>query len=363
MTVYAVLLLLLCVCGFGMRADQSAKNRKIFLFLTFTVLGLFLGLRGASVGEDTQHYIDIFRYSADVSWSSIFHSRNMRTGYFTDANGYTDTIENGYLILCKLVRLFTSNAHIFLCIVALATCWLFARFIYDNTEQVFYAAYIFVCDSMFMMSFNLVRQMLAVAIAVQAYAAMKQRQWKRALLIILLAAFIHNVALVCLILIPIMRIREGRERRAFRYILLLTVLMPVVVYLLRAGIILLFPRYRLYFTTNYWNNSLGGTALLVMLELVLVGLLYLKNRFHIEESFQLSAAVLLFLACEIAGLKITMFSRVGLFFRAYLILFFPKVERVFVSRDRPWCRGLIMLLLGLLYLSYARSPARMYIFL
>lgn len=37
-------------------------------------MALVIDLRGNLVGEDTQHYIDIFRMSKNISWKTVFTS-------------------------------------------------------------------------------------------------------------------------------------------------------------------------------------------------------------------------------------------------------------------------------------------------
>jgi len=341
--------------------NNSKQSKKIFLFLAFFSMTIVLGLRGSSVGEDTGHYLNIFRNADDVKWSDMLQSSGMRTAYFTDQYGYTDTIENGFLAICKVIHWFTNNGQILLFIIAAMTCWLFAKFIFDNCEKVFFPTYIFLCESMFMLAFNGARQILAGAIAIQAYTLLKQGKWKKAIMVVLIASLIHNTALICFIIFPIMLIRPQKESRTFKYAIIATVAAPFIIVIAKNLIIRLFPRYTSYFYVNYWDNELGGIAILWVIELVLVLILYGK-RFRENESFKLSSLTLMYLACEFAGLQITMFSRVGWFFRPYLLLFFPESDKYFSKKSQAIINGVLMLLLALLYFSYARSSTRFYSF-
>ena len=368
MLIYGIVLFLVIVYGiYPYKKHNSRQSKKIFLILSFATMAFVLGLRGNSVGEDTGHYLLVFKYSANVKWTDMLHSGGMRTGYFTDEYGYTDTIENGFLVLAKIVHCFTDNGHVFLFIIAAITCALFAKFIYDNCQKVFFPTFIFLCESMFMFAFNGVRQILAVAIVMQAYTLLKKNKWKKALATIAIAALFHNVALVGIVLFPIAFIKPKKEFKAFKYAIIATVASPFVIVLCQSIIIKFFPRYRLYFTTNYWGNSLGGTAILWLFEFLLILIAYrrkfiYKKKLKGENSFKTACLVLIYLACELMGLRITMFSRVGWFFRSYLMLFLPECEYYFSKKVWKIVKAILIILMLLLYYSYASSSSRNYSF-
>lgn len=363
MLIYIVVLFLIAIYSlYPYKKHNSQQSRKIFLFLSFTTMGLVLGLRGRTVGEDTGHYLDVFKYSANVNWMNMIHSTGMRTGYFTDEFGYTDTIENGFLILAKAIHIFTDNGQIFIFFVSAITCALFAKFIYDNCKNdVVLPTFIFLCESMFMLAFNGVRQILAVAIAIQAYRLLNEKKWKKAILVITIATLIHNVALVCFVLFPIAFIRPKKEFKTFKYAIIISIASPFIIVLGQTVIIKIFPRYTAYFSTNFWGNSIGGTAILWIIEFGLILVNYWK-KFRNKDLFQTSCLVLMYLACELMGLRITMFSRVGWFFRAYLILFFPMCRQYFERKTWKEFEVVLFILLLLLYFSYAGNSARTYLF-
>ncbi|WP_270599942.1 EpsG family protein [Faecalicoccus pleomorphus] len=362
MIIYIIVLLLLSIYSlYPYIKHNSIQSRKIFLFLSFTTFAFVLGFRGENVGEDTSHYLDVFRYAVNVKWSDILCAPGMRTAYYTNQYGYTDTIESGFLVIAKIVHWFTNNGQVFLFLIAVITCILFAKFIYDNCKKVVFPTFIFLCESMFMLAFNGARQILAVAIVIQAYTYLKNKKWKKAIVVTLLAAMIHNVALVSFVLFPIMMIKPKNESKSFKYAILLAITAPFIIVLGQTVITNFFPRYISYFSINYWENSLGGTALLWITEFIFILIAYWK-KFKIEESFSISSLVLIYLACELMGLRISVFSRVGWFFRPYLIIFFPIMEQYFSIRSRKYLRVVVGILLILLFLSYARTPARIYYF-
>lgn len=362
MLIYILVIVLISLYGlYPYTKRNSRQSRRIFLYLSFATMTLVLGLRGSKVGEDTEHYLDVFKYASDVKWTDMLHSTGLRTGYFTDQWGYTDTIENGFLALAKVIHWITDDGQFFLFFIAAVTCALFAIFIYDNCERVVLPTYIFLCESMFMLAFNGARQILAAAIAVQAYTFLKNEKWKKAIVVILIATLIHNVALVCFALFPIMLIKPKKEYRYFKYAIIASVASPFIIIAAQSIITRIFPRYASYFSTNYWSNSVGGTAILWLVEFALILIAY-RKKFKVENSFKLACCGLIYLACELMGLQIVMFSRVGWFFRPYLILFFPVCSSYFTKKTWLVVQGALLVMMILLYLSYAGTPSRLYSF-
>lgn len=360
--IYIFLLIFVFTCGLILNQNPKSRiARIVFLFLTFGTMTIILGLRGETVGEDTKHYLTMFRYADQVSWKDMVRGTGFRTVWFIDQYGFHDTVENGWLALCKLVHLFTYNGQVFLFLVSALTCGLFAKFIYDNSVSVFYSTVIFMCESMFMFSFNGARQILAVALTLQAYTALKRRKIKTSVVFVLLAALIHNTALVAFALFPFVLIKEKGSYKKFKYAIVVVALSPFVVMMLKTAISRLIPRYTLYFTTNYWTNSVGGSAVLWIAEFALILVMYAK-KFRVENSFQYSCFTLMYLAFELMGLQVSVFGRVAYYFRAFLILFFPCANLYFSNKSRRVIGYAIIILLILLFFSYARSDARIYSF-
>ncbi len=362
MTVYIILALLIALFSlYPYSKHNSIRSRKVFLFLSFSAMVLVLSLRASSVGEDTSMYMGVFNKAQSVNWKDIISNIWGRTTFYTYSYGYQDTAESAYLGLCKIIGLFTTDAHVFLFVIAAITCALYAKFIFENTEHVVFATWIFLCEAIYMFAFNCVRQLLAISIALQAFKCLKKKQYTKSAVILILAFLIHNTSVICLLMVPIMLLQEKNEKRFFKYMLIGAIALPLSINA-ASGIILKFlPRYAGYFATNYWANSIGGSSILWVIELCLI--LYLYNRrFPTEDSFKLSSFTVLYLSLELMGLSITMFSRVAYFYRSFLLLFLPDAITVVKPKYRQILRFGVILLLFLIYVANAKSPARNYIF-
>ena len=354
MTVYIIEYLLIVFCGILYRSKKI--NGRIFVIVSFLSMALLLALRANSVGEDTKHFIDIFNYSQHISWDKALLSGVDVT--YSVVYSVALKVEFGFVILNKIIGLFTNDGQWFVAIVAFITCFLFGEFILDNSKDVFFSTYVFLCESLFMSSFNLMRQMLALSIAIQAYTLMKKEKTKCAVMVILLASCFHRAVLVWLFLILFMKIKN--KKKAIKYaavgLVLINLLMPVI----HKIITIFIPRYASYFTINYWETSIGNIAILWMIEIVICALLYRKKLD--DDNYIPIISSIFYLGFEFMGITMTFLSRIALNFRTLLLLVFPQAEALFTCNSKKIYRFGIMIILAMLYFSYANTSARLYSF-
>lgn len=364
MTIYIVLLIAIFLYGLILRTNLNKKYIEIiFLFLSFFSFTLVLGLRGNSVGEDTSTYMNIFYYCQNIPLSRIFTLHSLKIPYFTQSS-YSNTIEIGFFAWCKLIGLFTNNAQVFLFCTAGITCFLFAKFIYDNcSEDVFFPTIIFLCESPFMNSFNLAKEMMACAVALQAFKLIRESKFFKALVVLIIAFLIHNTAITTLaILIVVVLFKRENKRSLFNVAAIVALLLPVVTIRAQTSVTKFFPEYSNYYTHNYYQNSLGiGSIILISIEMIGIIYMYMK-KFRISGSAEVSVLTLISIAFQIFGTKIVMFFRLAIYFRAYLLMFFNKLFDYLPINYRKWIKGVLIVLLILFYLSFATSSSRTYNF-
>lgn len=361
MIIYVIEIVLIILMGIFLYEKKISK--KMFVVFSFTLMALVLGLRGNQVGEDTQHYIDIFRMSKNIPWKIVFTSGT--DVVYDTAWGSEQPVEVGYMILNKLIGIFTSNGQWLIFIVACLTCWLMAKFVYENAhEHVFMGTYIYLCESLYMNSFNAMRQVLALGIAVQAYTVLKKFNgggYRKAVMYILIACLFHKSAIVLLILIPLWRIKKNQQ--ALKYVLLGSILFPFSMTALFQLVSKIIPRYASYFTNNYWKSNLGGMIILWFIEIIICFFIYFKKiQRDDKETFIAVSYTVIYIALEIVGLRVTIFTRMSLYFRIFLIFLFPLFARYIKPKSRFIYRTGVLALLGALFMSYASIPARMYQF-
>ena len=86
-----------------------------------------------------------------------------QTTYSTTAWGYANKVETFFLLFAKITMVLFGSSQMLLIIMALSTFVLFGKFILDNTTNVVMAILILLCESIFMQSFNLGRQLFSVS--------------------------------------------------------------------------------------------------------------------------------------------------------------------------------------------------------
>lgn len=358
MTIYILELVLIWL--FGTLLYSRKISGKMFIVLSFTIMTLILGLRAPSVGEDTQHYIDIFNYSRDISWTKVLTS-GTDTVYLT-AWGVDLSVETGFMLLNKFVGIFTDNGQWLIFIVAALTCWLFGKFILDNCEKVFFPSYIFMCESLYMFAFNGMRQMLSLAIAIQAYKLVKEKRIKATILVFMLAFLIHRMSIALLILIPLGLVKK--KQKALKWVFICDAVLMVSIPVLRMVVSRIVPRYASYFTTNYWEPTLGlGSSLLLLVEAAMCLYIYFKRINKSDtETFMAVAGTSLSIAFEIMGLQVVMFGRTASMFKVFLMFLFPTAGGFFTKNTRLIYFAFMIFVLTYAFIRYASTPVRLYSF-
>lgn len=338
------------------------NRKKLFLSFTLTMMMLVLGLRSNFVGEDTNHYVEIFNKSTDIMWFEIFTKLRIVWRIIADFN---DEIENGFLFIAKFTHIFTDNPQLFLLAIAALTMAGFGKFIYDNSEDVFFSVYILMCECLYMSAFNGARQILAVSIGINAYTLMQKKRFIKALAIITLAIMVHNSAAVFLLTYVVFLLKTEnhtanfkRFKYFFAFCASIVCILPFINWLLHH----LLPRYTAYFSNNYWEINVGGTMLLWIIELGLI--FYMYNRhFYKNNAFELSALVLVYLTLEIISFRYSIFGRLAWYYRGFLLLFLPmSIEGIKERKNRQIIKYVLFVLLTLAFISYGRVDSRNYSF-
>lgn len=355
MTIYIIELCLVIALGYLLQCRYI--NKRTFIICSFFIMAIILGLRGNSVGEDTKHFLSVFRYAQNISWKTALTSGTdviYNTVYNVDLS-----IEVGYLVLNKIIASFTDNGQWLLILCAIATCSLVGKFIYDNTENVFMATYIFMCESLYMNSFNLMRQLLAMSIGIQAYTYLKRNNYKKAIMCIFLAFLFHKSSIVLLILIPLFWVKNNNK--AIKYIVIIGISINFMIPLLYQMLSIFLPRYSNYLKVNHWGVSVNGKLLLWLIEIAICIFIW-SRKIKDKETFVIISCTIIYLALEFMGLNISMFQRIALFFSVFLMFLFPKFSRYFSRNSKVLYKLALLFILTISFISYAGSTTRIYSF-
>ena len=159
----------------------NGKMPKFISFVVLVLLCFLTGARALTIGNDTENYAFFFNKISQV--------------------GVTDslTIEKGYQWLCLIISKFVDTVHEFFMVIAIISYALVGRIIYKYSQNIGFS--VVLLFTMFFSAYtNTIRQGIAMAIVLAAYFLLKNGKWKRALLLVILAFFFHNTAIVGILL-------------------------------------------------------------------------------------------------------------------------------------------------------------------
>ena len=354
---------LMIIWAFGFLYHEKVIKKEKFVFFTVMLLSLVSGLRGIDVGEDTQFFYNMFNHISQVSWKEIFTSGT--SVVYNTLYGVDFAVETGYAILNKTISMFTSNPQWLIVTCAFITNILIGRFILKTSDNVFMAIYIYTCESMYMHSFSLIRQFVAIAIAIQAYELIKQKKYINGLIVILLACSFHTSAIVMLGLFPLMMPKNHVKSIKYVFVVAIISLFSTTFMKNIINSISYLDKYSEYFEKNIWEGSVHAQALLWLSEIiicVIICFIYRNDLSTKKNCYIAVAGTLIYLAFEVIGLRISAFQRIAIYYNIFIVFLFPYFASKFKTRSRMiLCIG-IYFVMTVAFFRAASLPVRSYRF-
>jgi hypothetical protein len=323
MFIYVVLLLITAIIYIAcLTINNIYKRRKWFLYLSSIPLILTMGMRDMYVGTDAIQYYNAFN---NINTSNYGWFDYKQTRY-----------EVGYYLLNKIIGLFTKDPQVFLFLTSIIIVAGIFIFIYKNSKNPFISVLLFQTLYFYCNSFNLLREYIAIAIAINSISFIKEKKLFKSITIIILAGTFHTSA-YCLFPIAILLCTFKINRLNIkRYLLGLTVLCIFVPFIIQISI-KMFPRYQFYLTYSSTYN--GGKVMpyiyicMVIVGLIIISKLKIKD---LKENNYYTFSVYVFIAALlgiISNLYFESASRIMEYFSIYLIVFIPEFLNLFPRRE------------------------------
>ena len=289
-------------------------QKKLFLFLSFSMMFFIMGFRAESVGTDTSLYCTIFQ-------------NNIQSAFYTVLKEDSAII---YSFYNKFVSLFSTNRNAIIVANSFLICTLTATFIYKNSKNVIFPTIFFMTFYHFFSSMNIARQYIAVMIVANAFYFLKNKKAFQYILMCLIATLIHNTAIVSFLLVPYLFIEPNKKNiTIYLSIIILALLFLNQIMTLFSS---LFTHYDIYFQDSFLENSGQNrkiiiTFIYVLFAFVLSSLLKGKaikadeqREFYLLHIMNFIAIILGFIA-----LDMMLISRVEVYFSIFTIILIPKV--------------------------------------
>lgn len=224
------------------------KNKAFNIFVIFFVATCICGTRERGVGVDTNQYYAIYNQLYSMPFS------------FDLVNGY----EPGFRMIAYVCSLFTDDPALFLCVIAAITFLFIGYFIYKNTNDEYYwiACFLFVCLGMYSMTFNAVRQYLAIAIGCNCLRYINSDKYIAPFIIVGLAVLFHKSLIILFPVVALaMMIRKINRIVDDKCKVILIIFGGMFIICL--GIVILggalieeyFQGYMMYFSSNLYANA------------------------------------------------------------------------------------------------------------
>lgn len=206
--IYIVNMISILLYAFLLRPDRKEGiRRKAFCTIVCIQLTCISGLQ-YDVGQDYIPYLRIYEAVGQISWKEL-------PSYFYFR-------EPVYCIYTKLMSvLFHENFAPYFLGMAFATAFFLMKGIYDRKENIVWSTYIYLSMGLFYISMNQIRQLIALSIILYSIQYIENKNWKKYLLWILIAAGIHNSALIMLPCFVLRDIKLRSRKKALGLLLLI----------------------------------------------------------------------------------------------------------------------------------------------
>lgn len=311
MSIYIIVLLVLYIRCFTARHDADRRER-FFWIVPILLIGI-AGLRYGP-GSDFLGYLVNFEYSAgDVEFKSSF--------------------ELGFRVLMDLIIAFKGSFQCLIIITSVVTTFLIAKGIEKYSQHTELSMYLYVGLYFYFISFNLIRQYIAVAIVFWGTKYLLEKNLKKYVVVILIASLFHATALI---MIPFYFVAVNKISTKIKLFLGVLAFAGVVFFNQLQDIFLaLFPKYIIY--VGYASGTAKCDLIIILMVIFLLHNIKSKAGNEFEWNLYMSTAVfaLLFIILSFSNILL---ARLGTYFYMYSILSIPYTLKHMRIRDRKFVR-------------------------
>ncbi|EOP66404.1 MULTISPECIES: EpsG family protein [Bacillus cereus group] len=289
------------------------QPNKFLVLCTMATLVLVSGLR-KNIGDT---YFYMYSYSMNnFSWEEVKEGKDI-----------------GFNILQMFLKQISDDPQIMIFVTALITNVFIVLVLYKYARIFELSIYVYVTSGMYLTSMNGIRQYLAAAIIFIATKYIFEGNWKKYIIVVLIASTVHQSAII---LIPIYFIVRRKAWSWETYIFLFMAVLIVIGF--NQFIDALFTVIEDSQYSEYKNFSGGGANILrVVVNAAPIILAYL-GRDKLREVFPKSDYVvnmsILGLVFMIISTQNWIFARMSIYFGLYQLILISWVVKLFTQRDQ-----------------------------
>ena len=324
--------------------DKVAKMNSLIVsglaFLTFLLLWVLTAFRSSRIGNDTENYLYYFNI-------------------FSEGLDSSRTFEPGYQLLNYVIGKFTTDQHAFLIIIATIMYGGAGIYFFKYSRNVPVSLCLFF--SMFFSVFAcILRQGIAMVIALYGYQLLKNGRKIPAALLFLLATSFHTTAVLCFLLFLDLKLLE---KRWFVLGLSFACVAISLTGALKEIVDATVPRYTHYFEGEYASS--GWVAISFYFVAYLIFYFLINHSLDDDNKSDKIAATnfSLLLILTAFGYAVNLFERAGEYFMLIAAAEIPNMlYRGRVKNFRIWLLGICTVFLVVFILILYFRPGWNYLY-
>lgn len=282
---------------------NTQRGKIIILCLSFVEMFAIASLRDYKVGADTLNYVEAYKTICNLPWSELF----------------TVDFEPGYIVYNKLLGLITPNPRILFVVSGAFISFAICKFVYRYSCDVALSMIIFICMTFFFHSLNILRQFLAISIALSGIKYIEHNQFFKYLIIVVFATSFHYTAFIMLVLYPL-----SKFNLSFLNALIILFICGIISKILGRSLLqnILVLYYQQYSLNTSFEGGLNMMLFLIVITFSCFLVLYKKN----DKRTKLFKAMMLLACClQVFALDFSLFARVVNYMSIGMLIFIPNV--------------------------------------
>lgn len=329
---------------------QGTKNKllfKIFISISFLILYFILAYRNFSAIDD-------------LSYARIFNNVNL--------NGLLEHFKNtklepGYLLLNRIVLLFTDNYLFMQLLSSFIPLFLFYYAFIKNRDDInlSMAVFLFITLVYFkMLSTGLVRMFIAMGIVINSYRYVHERNNKKFIVLILIAALFHYSALFMFVLEYFFINKRDIKKTSNSFIVLVLIAIPVVfMFISKVLVPILGARYIKYGVIGKFALELSSfDTLPILILLIIYGKKIAndnKNKYKLFIAIFSLSSIISFYSGMVSVGRLVFYTNIVLFLVA------PMISKAMRNNKDRIIFDIIMILYGFVYVYFTQLTLSTYI--
>lgn len=304
MGIYIICILSIAIISFVLKLTKISKQKlnTIVIWLSFIEMLLIASLRNVTVGTDTINYKDTFITISHLPWKDIFSVH----------------LEPGFVVYCKTLGLFTTNPIILFAVSETFILLSYCLFIKNYSKDITLSILLFIGMTFFFHSMNILRQMMAMAIATYSIKYIENSKFLNFLIINFIAITFHFTAIIMLLLYPLKNFKLSFLNALFILFGCFIITQTIGQQILQNAISTVYVNYTLD------SSFQGGLSMLLFLVIVTFSGFFILNN-NDKENKIICTMMLLACCLQFLALDLSLFARVVQYMSIAMIIYIPNV--------------------------------------